>query len=125
VLVVKLGGEVEGVKAEAALPHSKLRFAVEDEVGEGLEGAGVFGEAGAVEAGFGADGVVEGEVAGAVEGAGIADEGDEGFGLHGVELFFFEDAGDHFAGFAVAVFHGINQGQSDFAFFQVAEDGLA
>jgi len=63
-------------KAEAELPHSKLGFAVEDEVGESLEGAGVLGEAGAVEAGFGADGVFEGEVAGAIEGAGIADEGD-------------------------------------------------
>ena len=90
-----------------------------------MEGAGVFGEAGAVEAGFGADGVVEGEVAGAIEGAGIADEGDKSFGLNGVELFFFEDASDHFAGFAVSVFHGVDQWEGDFAFFQIAEDGLA
>src|ERR1700740_714384 len=91
------------------MPALPLIFTVEDEVGEGLEGAGGFGENGAVEAGFGADGVFEGEVAGAFESSGIANEGDEGFRLDGVELFFFEDAGDHFAGFAVAVFHGVNE----------------
>ena len=95
-------------------------LAVEDEVGEGLEGAGVFGVAATVEAGFGADGIFEREVAGAVEGAGIANEGHQGFGLDGVELFFFEDAGHHFAGFAMAVFHCIDERQGDFAFFQIA-----
>ena len=90
-----------------------------------MEGAGVFGEAGAVEAGFGADGVFESQIAGAVEGARIAHQGYQSFGLDGVKLFFFEDARDHFAGFTMAVFHGVDQRQSDFAFFQVAEDGLA
>src|SRR6202030_2876235 len=110
---------------QECLCHQTLVFAVEDEVREGLEGAGVFGETGAVEAGFGADGVFEGEVAGAVEGAGIADESYQGYGLDRVEFFLFEDARDHFAGFAVAVFHGVDEWKGDFAFFQIAEDGLA
>jgi len=105
---------------QECLCHQTSVFAVEDEVGEGLEGAGVVGEAGAVEAGFGADGVFEGEVAGAFEGAGIANEGYESLRLDGVELFFFEDAGDHFAGFAVTIFHRVDQRQGDFAFFQIA-----
>ena len=102
----------------------RLVFALEDEVRESLQGAGVFGEARTVEAGFGADGVFESEVARAVEGAGIADQGNEGFRLHGVKFFFFQDAGDHFAGFAVAVLHGVDQGKRDFAFLQIAEDRL-
>src|SRR5580704_15674184 len=108
---VGLGGAVECVKAKALLSHSKLGFAVEDEVGEGLEGASVFGEASAVEAGFGAYGVFEGKVARAFESAGIANQGHQCFRLDGVELFLFEDAGHHFAGFAVTVFHGVDQGQ--------------
>ncbi len=65
-----------------------LVFAIEDEVGESGEGAGVFGIAAAVEAGFGADGVFESEIAGAVEGSGIADERDQRFRLDGKEFFF-------------------------------------
>src|SRR5215472_8853692 len=35
------------------------------------------------------------------------------------------ESGDEFAGFAMAVFHGVDERQGDFAFFQIAEDGLA
>jgi len=79
----------------------------------------------AIEAGFGAASIDEGEAAGAIECARIANQRDELFRLHGIEFFFLEDTGNQFAGFAMAVFHGINQRQSDFAFFQIAEDGFA
>ena len=70
-------------------------------------------------------GVIDGQVAGAIESAGIADQCDQFFRLHGIKFFFFEDAGDQFAGFAMAIFHGVDQRKSDFAFFQIAEDGFA
>ena len=65
------------------------------------------------------------EIASAVEGAGIADQGNELFRLDGLEFLFFQDKRNHFAGFAVAIFHGVDQRQSDLALFQVAEDGFA
>ena len=105
--------------------EKRLVLAVEDEVRQGLEGAGIFGIAGAVEARLGADGVFEGEVAGAVKRARIADQGDEGFRLDGEKFLFFEDACDEIAGFAVAVFHRVDERERDLAFLEVAEDGLA
>ena len=52
-------------------------------------------------------------------------QSDQGFRLNGVKFFFFEDLCNEFAGVAMAVFHGVDQRQSDFAFFEIAEHRLA
>ena len=105
--------------------HGGLVFALQDKIGQSAEGASVFGVAGTIDAGFGSASVVVSEVASAIKGAGIADQGNEFFWLDGLEFLLFQDTRDHFAGFAVAVFHGVDQRQSDFTFFEVAKDGFA
>ena len=56
---------------------------------------------------------------------GIANQGNQGFRLHGVKFFFFKHTGDQFAGFAVTIFHGVDQRQRDFAFLQIAQHRLS
>ena len=42
-----------------------------------------------------------------------------------MKFLFFENARNQFAGVAMAIFHGVDQRQRDFAFFQIAEHRLA
>src|SRR5262249_54816760 len=79
----------------------------------------------AIQASFRAACIVMCESAHAIERAGFANERDQRFGLYRVEFFFFQDAGDQFTCVAMAVLHRVDQRQSDFAFLQVAENGLA
>src|SRR5580765_1784328 len=93
----------EGVSCRIRRAGVGLVFALQDEIGEGAEGAGVFGVAGTIDAGFGAASIIVSEIASAVEGAGIANQGNELFRLDGLEFLFFQDKRNHFAGFAVTI----------------------
>src|SRR5208337_776454 len=106
-------------------PYTESVFAFEDEIGKREQRACIFGVAMAVEASFGTARVNEGQAARTVQSAGIAHQGDKFLRLHGMEFLFFEYARDQFARLAVAIFHGVDQRQRDFAFFQIAEHRLA
>src|SRR5437763_13005127 len=90
-----------------------LVFAVEDKVWKSEEGAGVFGIVAALDTGFGATGVIVGERTSTIEGARLMHQSDNRFGLNADEIFFFEYPGNEFAGVAMTIFHGVDQGQSD------------
>lgn len=78
-------------------------FAVEDEVGDGEEGAAEFGVFENAEAFFGAIGVFDGEAAGMFEGSGIADERGDLLRADGLETFFAENGSDQFPPRGVAI----------------------
>ena len=70
-------------------------FAIEDEVGNGEERAAKFGGGVAVQAGFGARGIIIGERARALNSSGIAHQGGDLVRAHAMESFFFEDGAHH------------------------------
>src|SRR5262245_10833836 len=102
----------------------RLVFPFENKVWKRQESAGVLGIFGTLNARFGAGRVIVGQIAGAVECAGIVYERDDRFRLYADEVLFFQSASDELASFAMIVVHGVNQGQRDVPFFQVAENGL-
>ena len=45
--------------------------------------------------------------------------------VHGIKFLFRKDARNQLARVAMAIFHGVNQWQRDFAFLQIAQHRLA
>ncbi len=100
-------------------------LAFEDEIGKRGERTRKFGIGAAIEASFGAAGIVLRECAGAIERAGFVNQRNDCLRADGIEFLFFQHARDQFARIAMAVFHRVDQRQGDLPFFQVAEDRFA
>src|ERR1700686_5511042 len=101
-----------------------LILARENEVRKGHQRATVLTVGVPVETSFRATGVIVSELASASEGSGVLHQRDQRFWTHGIKFLFFEDLDDQFSCVAVPVFHGVNEWQRDFAFFQIAKHGL-
>src|SRR5579862_481087 len=102
----------------------RLVFALENEVGHGQERASVVGIA-AIQTSLCAASIVMRQRAHAIERARFTNERDQSFWLHRIEFFFFQNASDQFARVAMPILHRVDQRQSDFAFLEIAENGLA
>src|ERR1700730_18031856 len=102
-----------------------LILSCQDKVRKSHQSTAEFAGGVSVETSLCTTGVIMGKVAGATERSGIVDQRNNRFGSHGVKFFFFQDLGDQCSCITMAVFHRVNEGQRDFAFFQVTENRLS
>src|SRR5437016_14606361 len=77
------------------MPASELMFAIEDEVGNGEKGAAKFAGGAAIEASFGAGGIVMGERARALERPRIAHQRGDLLRAQAVKTLFLEHGAHH------------------------------
>src|ERR1700688_3313946 len=103
----------------------QLILARENEIRKGHQRPTVLTVGVSVETSFRTTGIILSEFARAPEGSGVLNQGDERFWTDGIKFLFFYDLDDEISSVAVAVFHRVDEGQRDFAFFQIAKHGLS
>src|SRR5882757_3884506 len=98
---------------------------LQDKIGERSESARKFGISVAVEASLRAACIILRQRTGASKRSGFMNQRNDCFGAHGNKFLFREHARDKFTRIAVAIFHRVDQRQSDLAFFQIAKNRFA
>src|SRR5260370_34422694 len=100
-------------------------FAIEDEIGDGKERAAKFARRTAVQAGFGAGGIIVCEHTRTLEGARIAHQGRDLLRAHAVESFFLENSAHHATARGAISFEVVNEREDDLDFFEITEHQLS